>query len=123
MKCDLCGNDAAYLLDITDENTGRTLSVCKGCSDLVDSDDDDGYPEFENPNRETAQLSITMDRRMFDVLSAQAEIEGFINVQGLCHTILFRFAVAAKIEDLADPETPEEEAAFTHEMRGWLKME
>jgi hypothetical protein len=77
----------------------------------------------EDPNREITQLSISMDRRMFDVLKAQAQIEGFINVQALCHTILFRFAVAAKIEDLADPETPEEEAAFTQEIRGWLKME
>ena len=127
MKCDWCELETSYLLDITDERTGKTLQVCKKCNDDIINrlDDlvDDDVPPYEDPDRETTVVSITMDSRMWYVLKSQAEIEGFINVQALCHTILFRFAVAAKIEDLADPETPEEEAAFTHEIRGWLKME
>jgi hypothetical protein len=68
-------------------------------------------------------LSISMDERMLDVLKTQAQTEGFINVEAWSHFVLFRLAVAAKLEDLADPETPDEEAAFTREMREWLKME
>jgi hypothetical protein len=69
---------------------------------------------------ELEEVTVRMDPRMLRALEAQADVEGFSDVSTYIHTILFREAVAVYLEELGELEGPEQEVAFTRELRDWL---
>lgn len=80
----------------------------------------DDVSEYLEELEELEEVSIKMDPRMLRALEAQADVEGFSNVETYIHTILFREAVAVYLEELGELEGPEQEAAFTRELRDWM---
>jgi len=80
---------------------------------MIRSDELEGLEELE-------EVTVSMDPRMLRALEVQADVEGFSDVGTYIHTILFREAVAVYLEELGELEGPEQEAAFTRELRDWL---
>jgi hypothetical protein len=80
----------------------------------------DDVSEYLEELEELEEVTVRMDPRMLRALEAQADVEGFSDVSTYIHTILFREAVAVYLEELGELEGPEQEAAFTRELRDWL---
>jgi hypothetical protein len=80
---------------------------------MIRPDELEGLEELE-------EVTVSMDPRMLHALEAQADVEGFSDVGTYIHTILFREAVAVYLEELGELEGPEQEAAFTRELRDWI---
>jgi len=110
-KCDLCGHEVERLFKSID------CELCPSCFESVEGEEPDTRAEL--PPIEP--LTVPMDARMLRALEGQADIEGFVSVEAYAHSILYLVAVKVFLEDLADPETVEEEAAFTRELRDWLR--
>jgi len=107
MKCQLCGNDVNRL---TRDTEG--LEVCADCHEQVEG--------FRPEGEDLEDVTIMMDPRMLRALEAKSDVEGFTDVTTYIHSILFREAVAMYLEELGVLECPEQEAAFTRELREWL---
>lgn len=80
----------------------------------------DDVSEYLEELEQLEDVTVMMDPRMLRALEAQADVQGFSNVVTYIHTILFREAVAVYLEELGELEGPEQEAAFTRELRDWL---
>lgn len=102
MKCQHCGEEVDQLV-----NVSGNLDLCRDCY-------------HETKGSELEEVTVRMDFRMIRALEAQADVEGFSDVSTYIHTILFREAVAVYLEELGELEGPEQEAAFTRELRDWL---
>jgi len=113
MKCELCGHDVERLFPVLECN----MDLCPSCYEGIEGEPPDTRDEL--PPLEG--VTIRMDARMLRTLEGQADVEGFSSVECYLHTIIFRVAVTTWLEDLAEPETEEEQAAFTREMKDWLK--
>lgn len=114
MKCELCGHTFDRLFKSLECN----LDLCPDCYEGVEGE----RPEMRTPKEMPAVEGVTirMDARMLRTLEKQSEIQGFMHVEAYIHAVLFPEAVKAYLEDIADPETVEEEAAYVRELKDWL---
>lgn len=118
-ECPLCGNRVQRLFIALegDEDSEVSYEVCSSCYEDIEGAAPDRRTRF--PPME--EIVIRMDSRMKSKLDCQSQIEGFLDLSVYLHTIIFREAVKIWLEDMAEPETVEEQTAFVQEMRDWLR--
>ena len=114
--CPLCGKQVQELFTAREIDADQriTYEVCSDCYTEIE-----GKPADHLTGR-TINLEIKMDYRMCATLEQQSNIEGYADFSRYIHAILFREAVRSWLDDLADPETEEEQIAFVKEIRDWL---
>lgn len=120
-ECPLCGNKVQRLFIATeggDDESEVSYEVCASCYEDIEG----SPPEMRSKMPEMASVTISMDKRMLNHLFAQSQIEGYLDVAGYLHTIIFREAAKLWLENLADPETVEEQAEFVQEMKDWMRI-
>lgn len=131
MFCELCGCESKKLFILTVEQIEESkpvlstnfkferseLHVCRECYELIEGES----PVEISRSPKKQSFTISINRNMAAVLQMKSAMLGYLSIIDFIHAILFREAVASHLEDLGEQEIEEQEAAFTREMRDWLK--